>query len=97
MCYDRLVNDDDVAETSAVDLLRTETVCALRNGAMAGVVVLAVLLFEGAPAWLVIASVAGAVALGTALHQVLLLLGAGVLRARTRLRDGDAATPTEST
>lgn len=90
MCYGRLVNDDEVAETSAVTLLRTESFCALRNGVTAGVIVLAVLLFEGAPPFVVLASVAGAVALGTALHQTLRLVGAGRLRVRTRLRGRDA-------
>lgn len=84
MCYDRLVNDDEVTETGAVELVRTESVCALRNGALAGVMVLAVLLFEGATLWLLAASVVGAVALGWLLHQSLLLAGAGVLRVRAR-------------
>jgi hypothetical protein len=87
MCYDRLVNDDDVTETGAVELVRTESVCALRNGVLAGVIVLAVLLFEGAPPWLLAASVGGAVGLGWVLHQSLLLAGAGVLRARARWRE----------
>jgi hypothetical protein len=90
MCYDRLVNDDEVAETSAVELVRTESVCALRNGALAGLIVLAVLLFEGAPLGILAASVAGAVALGWLLHQALLLAGAGVLRARARWREAAA-------
>ncbi|QIO22716.1 hypothetical protein [Haloarcula sp. JP-L23] len=84
MCYDRLVTDDEVAETSA-----------LRNGAMAGFLVLAVLLVEGAPAWVVLVSVAGGVALGTAFHQALLLVGTGALRVPARLRDGDAGPASE--
>jgi len=86
MCYDRLVNDEEVTETGAVELVRTESLCALRNGALAGAIVLAVLLFEGAPLGLLAASVAGAVALGWLLHQTLLLAGVRVLRARTRWR-----------
>lgn len=89
MCYDRLLNDEEVVSTGAVELFRTELLCALRNGALAGVMVLAVLLFRGAPAWLIVASVLGAVALGTLLHQSVLLVGAGVLRVRTRLRESD--------
>lgn len=87
MCYDRLVNDDEVTETSAGELVRTESLCALRNGAMAGVIVLAVLLFEGAPLGLLLGSVAGAIALGWLLHQALLLAGAGVLRVSSRWRE----------
>jgi len=87
MCYDRLV-DEDAATASVRDLLRSEWYCALRNGALAGVMVLAVLLFQGAPAWVVAVSVAGAVALGTAIHQLVLLAGAGVLRASARWQDG---------
>ena len=90
MCYDRLVNDDEVAETSAAELFRSELFCALRNGSLAGVMVLAVLLFEGTPAWVLLLSVAGAVVLGTLLHQSVLLAGAGVLRARARWLEGGA-------
>lgn len=84
MCYDRLVNDEEVTETGAVELVRTESVCALRNGALAGAMVFAVLLFEATPPWLLAASVVGAVALGWLLHQSLLLAGASVLRVRAR-------------
>ena len=93
MCYDRLVNDDDVTEMGAVALFRSELVCALRNGALAGVMVLAVLLYRGAPPLLLAGSVLGAVALGTLLHQSLLLAGAGVLRVRERWR-GSGPEPT---
>lgn len=94
MCYDRLIEDDDVAETSAVDLFRSELFCALKNGSMAGAIVLAVLLFEGTPATLLLASVAGAVLLGAALHQAIMLAGAGVLRARARWRDSEPSAAT---
>lgn len=83
MCYERLV-EDDVVETGMRELLWSEWYCAVRNGTLAGLMVLAVLLFEGAPAWLVVASVGGAVALGTVLHQLVLLAGAGLVRARAR-------------
>ncbi|WP_324661988.1 hypothetical protein [Haloarcula sediminis] len=88
MCYDRLINDDEVAETSMAALFRSELRCALRNGAMAAGIVLVVLLVEGTPAWLVLGSAAGALALGALLHQAVLLAGAGVLRARARWRSG---------
>ena len=86
MCYDRLVNDDNVTEMGAVALFSSELVCALRNGALAGVMVLAVLFYRGAPPLLLAGSVLGAVALGTLLHQGILLAGAGVLRVRARWR-----------
>jgi len=86
MCYDRLVNDDEVTEMAAAALFRSELRCALRNGSLAGVMVLAVLLYEGTPLLLVAASALGAVALGTLIHQGILLTGAGLLRARARWR-----------
>lgn len=93
MCYDRL-GDDDIVETRIGDLLASELVCALRNGALAGVMVLAVLVFDGAPLWVLAVSVVGAVALGALLHETLFLVGALVQRGRNRLGRTDA--PTES-
>lgn len=91
MCYDRLV-EEDVVETSIPTLLRTELWCALRNGALAGVMVLAVLLFEGAPVWLVAASVLGAIALGALLHQTVFVVGTAVQRLRARYRTENPGT-----
>ncbi|MFC7077602.1 hypothetical protein [Haloarcula halophila] len=90
MCYDRLV-DDDVVETPLPELLQSELVCALRNGALAGVMVLAVLLFEGAPPWLVAASTVGAVALGAVLHESVFAAGTLVQRIRARAGGADAS------
>ncbi|WP_276271642.1 hypothetical protein [Haloarcula litorea] len=92
MCYDRLVNGD-VTEQRVPSLLRAELFCAVRNGALAGVIVLVVLLVRGVPAWLVAGSVLGAVALGTVLHQTVLLTGTAVLRLRDRVGPA-AATDT---
>lgn len=78
MCYDPLVEGD--ADQPVTAMLRAELAAAVRNGAVAGVVVLAVLLVDGAPAWVVAASVAGALVLGTVLHQALLVAGALVVR-----------------
>ena len=89
MCYDRLVNDEAVTEMSVAALFRSELFCALRNGALAGVMVLGVLLYRGAPTSLVVGSVLGAVALGMLLHQSIFLAGAGVQRARARWRGTD--------
>ncbi|MDS0258425.1 hypothetical protein NDI56_03255 [Haloarcula sp. S1CR25-12] len=87
MCFDRLT-DDDTAEASVTEVLTAEWFCALRNGALAAAIVLAVLLAQGTPAWVVFASAVGAVVLGSVLHQALLLVGWGVLRARARWGDG---------
>ncbi|MFC7020936.1 MULTISPECIES: hypothetical protein [Haloarcula] len=84
MCYDRLTGDG-VTETPFRDLVASELRCALRNGGLAGALVLGVALFEGAAALLVVASVAGAVALGAVLHLCLFVAGALVQRGRARL------------
>jgi len=85
MCFDRLT-DEETVETSLRALLAAEWRCALRNGAMAAVMVVAVLLVQGTPAWLVLGSAAGALALGTLVHQTVLSAGWSVLRARARWR-----------
>ena len=64
MCYDRLT-DEETVETSLPAVLGAEWRCALRNGSLAAAMVLAVLLVQGAPPWVVVVSAAGAVALGT--------------------------------
>jgi len=87
MCFDRLT-DEETATASVGELLAAEWWCALRNGVMAAAIVLGVLLVAGTPAWIVLVSAAGAVVLGTVLHQAVLLAGAGVLRARARWLDG---------
>jgi len=90
VCFDRLT-DEETGELSLSTVLAAEWRCALRNGAMAGAIVVAVLLFEGAPAWLTAGSAAGAVVLGALLHQAVLLVGWSVLRTRARWRA--ATTP----
>ena len=91
MCFDRL-SDEETATAPVAELLAAEWRCALRNGALSAAMVLGVLLVAGTPAWVVVASAAGAVVLGTALHQLVLLAGAGVLRARARWLDGRGQT-----
>jgi len=93
MCFDRLT-DEETFKSSLPALLATEWRCGVRNGALAGVVVAAVLLVQGTPAWLVLGSAAGTLVLGAVLHQAVLLAGADVLRARARVRDdrGQSAT-----
>jgi len=93
MCYDRLT-DEETVETSLPAVLGAEWRCALRNGALAAAMVLAVLLVQGAPAWVVVVSAAGAVALGTLLHQGVMAAGWGVLRARARWRGSRSGTAT---
>jgi len=93
MCFDRLT-DEETLERGLSALLAAEWRYALRNGAMAGVIVVAALLFEGAPAWLTVGSAAGAVVLGALLHQAVLLIGWGVLRTTARWRADRAGTTT---
>ena len=95
MCYDRLT-DDDVAETRLRDLLSSELRCSVRNGAVAGAIVLAILIFEGASLWVIAVSVLGAVALGALLHETVFLLGALVQRGRARLEANAADGRLES-
>lgn len=85
MCYDRLL-EDDVVETGLPSLLRSELVCALRNGALAAAIVATVLLVEGASLSLFAASTLGAVLLGAALHQAIFAAGTAVQRLRARYR-----------
>jgi hypothetical protein len=95
MCFDRLT-DEGVTETSIRDLLVSELRWSFRIGSLAGGMVLAVLLFQGAPAWLVAASVTGAVALGALLHLCVLVAGALVQRGRARVTESEVAQSTES-
>ena len=92
MCYDRLT-DEETVESSLPAVLGAEWRCALRNGAMAAAIVLAVLLVQGAPLWIVAVSAAGAIALGSLLHQAVMAAGWGVLRARARWRGDSGRTP----
>ncbi|MFC7250569.1 hypothetical protein ACFQJ5_12070 [Halomicroarcula sp. GCM10025324] len=95
MCYDRLT-DEGVAEMRLRDLVASELRCSLRNGGMAGVMVLAVLLVQGASALLLLASVVGAVALGAVLHQCVFVAGALVQRGRVRVGGSAEDSPLES-
>jgi len=93
MCYDRLTDEETLA-ASLPAVLGAEWRCALRNGALAGVMVVAVLLVQGTPAWLVLGSAGGAVVLGALLHQTVIAAGWGVLRARARWQAGRQETTT---
>jgi hypothetical protein len=93
MCFDRL-RDEETVEASLPAVLAAEWRCALRNGAMAAAIVVAVLLVDGTAVGLVLGSAAGAIVLGTVLHQIVLLTGWGVLRARARWRGDRAGTAT---
>jgi len=91
MCYESLLNGE-ATERSLRALLRAERRAALRNGLAAAVLVAAVLLVEGAAAWLVVALAVAAVALGAALHQVVLVAGATAVRLRHRVGGPDPET-----
>ncbi|QLH77615.1 hypothetical protein HZS55_10030 [Halosimplex rubrum] len=91
MCYESLLNGE-AAERSVRDLLREERRAALRNGLAAAVLVVAVLIVEGAAAWTVVALAVAAVALGAVLHQAVLVAGAAAVRVRHRVGGADRAT-----
>lgn len=79
MCYGPLTNGN-ATEQSIPALLRSEWYPAIRNGVLAAVIVLAVLLLEGTPLWIILATTLGALTLGIVLHQFVLLVGALALR-----------------
>lgn len=94
MCYESLV-DGDATENSIGELLRGEATEALLNGVVAGAVVALVLASRGFGAGPVVALGTAAVLLGAALHQVVLLAGVAVLRARAAA--SAAARPNRAT
>jgi len=81
MCFDALV-EGDVMERPVGDLLREETPDAIGNGTMAAVIVASVLFGLDAGATTIGPAAVAALALGAAVHQAVLLVGVGVLRAR---------------
>jgi len=82
MCFEALV-DGDAAEKPLSDLVREEMSSAAKDGAVAALVVLALLVAGGTPPALIAGAVVGTAALGVAVHQVVLVAGVAVVRART--------------
>lgn len=83
MCYE-VLQDDRVTDRSIGTLLELEARDAVINGLEAAALVAIVLVWHGTPPWLVGVSAAAAIPLGAALHQVLLVVAAVVIRARAR-------------
>jgi len=88
-CFDPLLAED-VTDRSLGSLVRTEWRDAFVNGLETAVIVLAVLLWRGTPLWILGAATAGAVVVGTLLHQVVLVVAVLGLRFWRR---GDVRIP----
>lgn len=86
-CFEPLL-DDEVTERDLLVVLREEWQDAVVNGVVAALFVLVVLAWQGTPGWLIVFGMAGAVLLGTALHQAVLVASVVGLRA---WRERDAA------
>jgi hypothetical protein len=71
-CFEPLLAPD-VTERPLAAVVGSEWRDAVVNGVEAAVLVLAVLLWQGTPLWLVAGATAGAVLLGTLLHQLVLV------------------------
>ncbi|MFB6178082.1 MAG: hypothetical protein ABEI99_13275 [Halobaculum sp.] len=87
MCYESLLNGD-ATEQPVRSLLSGERRYAIRSGVAAATVTLLALLSGGTGLGLTLASVIGALLLGTALHQAVLLVGVGLLRVWHRRPSG---------
>ena len=83
MCYE-VLQDGSATERRVPELLGLELRDAVVNGVEAAALVTLVLLWQGTPLWLVLASGVGAVVLGTLVHQAVLLAGVGFVRLRSR-------------
>jgi len=81
MCYESL-RDGDAHRRSVGDHLRAESVWALKSGLAAALVVAFVLATRGVDPVLIGGLTAAAVALGVALHQVVLVVGVTFVRVR---------------
>lgn len=78
-CFEPLLADD-VTARSLGSVVGSEWRDAAVNGLEAAVLVLAILLWQGTPLWIVAVSAVGAVILGTLLHQLVLVLAVLGLR-----------------
>lgn len=80
VCFEPLL-EADVTERSLPAVLAEEWRDATINGLEAAVIVLAVLLWQGTGLWLALGAAAGAIVLGTVLHQAVLVVSVLGLRA----------------
>jgi len=85
MCFAALLNGD-ATDRSVREIVRDELPRSLGNGTVAAVLVVIASMLEGASLALTLGLALGAVALGTVLHQSVLLGGVVLLRGRERLR-----------
>jgi hypothetical protein len=81
MCYESLV-EGDATDRPLAALLRAELRDALQNGLGAAAIVVAVLATRGVDPVVTAVAAAGALALGGAVHQALLVAAVVALRAR---------------
>lgn len=79
MCFDSLV-DGEYDEKPTGQLLRRESASAFKVGSVAALIVLVVLVGSNTPVWLVASASVGALVLGVALYQAVLVVGVTVLR-----------------
>jgi len=80
MCFEALVNGG-AAEKPLSDLVRDEMSSAVKDGAAAALVVLALVVAGGASPALVAGVVLGTAVLGVVVHQFVLVAGVAVVRA----------------
>lgn len=85
MCFAALLNGD-ATDRSIREIVRDESPRSLGNGTVAALLVIGVSVIEGASLTLTVGLALGAVALGTVLHQSVLLGGVLLLRGRARIR-----------
>jgi len=89
MCFAALLNGDAV-DRPLREIVRGELPRSLANGTVAAALVVLASVLEGASVALTLGLALGAVALGTVLHQSVLLGGVALLRGRERLSDRSA-------
>jgi heme A synthase len=87
MCYESLVEGEGTERPLAA-LLRAELRDALKTGLATGMIVVAVLATSGLDSVLTAVAAVGALALGAAVHQALLVVAAVVLRVWSVLGSG---------
>lgn len=85
--YFEVLVDGDATEKPLRDLLDAELTSALKDGTVAALVVLAVLLAGGTGSLLTAGATLGALVFAVLLHQAVLVAGVGVVR--WRATDGE--------
>jgi len=83
MCYGTLL-DGDATTTSVRSALRAERRTAVLNGLAAAALVFGLLALRGTPPAILLGTSAAAVPLAYLLHQVVMVAGIGLVRARAK-------------